>query len=114
MPCTVRTVWLVPPDVHHAIFDKQLKERLSDLNYIDASNESISYIQDIDISTDEPEVKMAIVANDFTDDTYDQYVGAELITVHQGEYHHAIVNKRLRDPRGDPIGKRHANPQLDT
>jgi hypothetical protein len=68
----------------------------------------------IDISNDEPEVEMAMIADDFTDDTYDQYVGAELITVHQGEYQHAIVNKRLRDPDGDPIGKRHTNPKLDT
>jgi hypothetical protein len=95
-------------------FDVQLKEKLSDMNYTDASNESISYIQDIDILNDEPEDKMAMDADDFTDDTYGQYVGAELITVHQGEYHHAVVNKRLRDPNGDPIGRRHINPKLDT
>jgi hypothetical protein len=95
-------------------FDVQLKEKLSDMNYTDASNESISYIQDIDISNDEPEDKMAMDADDFTDDTYGQYVGAELITVHQGEYHHAVVNKRLRDPNGDPIGRRRINPKLDT
>jgi hypothetical protein len=96
-------------------FTGQLKEKLSDINYIDTSQGALGqYIQDVDISNDEPEQQMALVHDDYTADAYDQYLGAELITVYQGKYNHAVVNKRLRDPFGNPIGKRHDNPKLDT
>jgi hypothetical protein len=96
-------------------FDNQLQEKLRDTNYIDASEGAMrSYIQDIDIQEDEPEQQMAAIQDDYTADAYDQYVGAELLTTYQGEYHRAVVNKRLRDPFGNPVGKKHDNPKLDT
>jgi hypothetical protein len=95
-------------------FDNQLKEKLSDANYINTTDGTISFVQDVDISNDELEQQMAIIHDNFTEDTYDQYVGAELVTTYQGEYQYAMVNKRLRDPLGNPIGKRHDNPRLDT
>jgi hypothetical protein len=96
-------------------FDDQLKDKLKDTNYIDTSKGAMKpYIQDVNITNDEPEQQMAIIHDDYTADAYDQHLGAELITVYQRKYNHALVNKRMRDPFGNPIGKRNDNPRLDT
>jgi hypothetical protein len=43
-------------------------------------------VQDINIQNNETEQQMAPEQDDYTPDTYDQYLGAELITAYLGDF----------------------------
>jgi hypothetical protein len=47
-------------------------------------------------------------------ETFDQYLNSEFMVNKDGKTAVAKVVKRARDNNGNPIGKRHANPLLDT
>jgi hypothetical protein len=51
---------------------------------------------------------------DFTPESYDEYLTAQVLLPQGGEASKATVVCRKRDHDGRPIGKRHANPLLDT
>ncbi len=51
---------------------------------------------------------------DFTPESYDEYLTAQVLLPHGGKASKATVVCRKRDHDGRPIGKRHANPLLDT
>jgi hypothetical protein len=71
-------------------------------------------MEDIDYDDQEMVNVNAIEQDDYTDDAYDQYIGAELHLPHGDEMVHARVIKRARGEDGNPIGKRNQNPILDT
>jgi hypothetical protein len=48
----------------------------------------------------------------FTEDTFDEYVGAELWVPTEGELAAASVTARKRDFGGNPVGVRDPNPVL--
>ena len=52
-------------------------------------------------------------ADDFTPNSYDQYLTAEVLLPHGGELQKAVVQNCKRDADGLPIRKRHSNPLLD-
>jgi hypothetical protein len=47
-------------------------------------------------------------------ETFDQYIGAEFMINDNGDSVPAKVTKRARGNDGNPFGKRHANPLLET
>jgi hypothetical protein len=53
-------------------------------------------------------------ADDIEFETFDQYLNSEFMVNKDGENSMAKVVKRARDNNGNPIGKRNANPLLDT
>ncbi|KAI2492275.1 Reverse transcriptase (RNA-dependent DNA polymerase) [Fragilaria crotonensis] len=53
-------------------------------------------------------------ADDIEFDSFDQYLNSEFLVNNDGETAMARVVKRARDNNGNPIGKRHPNPLLDT
>ena len=67
-----------------------------------------------DIDDEEMVEQYAIEQDDYTDDAYDQYVGAELMVPHGDEMVPRKVIKRARGEDGNPIGRRNQNPILDT
>ncbi|KAI2503958.1 Reverse transcriptase (RNA-dependent DNA polymerase) [Fragilaria crotonensis] len=52
--------------------------------------------------------------DDHTPESYDEYLTAQVLLPQGGEAKKATVVGRKRDHDGRPIGKRHANPLLDT
>jgi hypothetical protein len=96
-------------------FERTLNARLNDANFIVENAEAEGfYMDDIVFDDDVMEETNAIEQDDYTDDTYDQYVGAELLLPHGDDMVHGKVIKRARGEDGNPIGKRNANPILDT
>ena len=53
-------------------------------------------------------------ADDYTEDTFDKYLGAETRLPSGDSMLRAIVKARKRDFNGNPIGKANSNPLLDT
>ena len=53
-------------------------------------------------------------ADDIEFDSFDQYLSAEFAVNQDGETATAKVIKQTKDNNGNPIGKRNANPLLDT
>ena len=47
-------------------------------------------------------------------DSFDQYLGAEFLDNSNGETEMTTVRKTAKDNEGNAIGKRNANPLLDT
>jgi hypothetical protein len=52
--------------------------------------------------------------DDHTPESYDEFLTAQVLLPQGGEAKKATVVGRKRDHDGRPIGKRHANPLLDT
>ena len=102
-------------------FDNEATERLQDHNFLLPDGGGM-YLEDIDGDpADEQEDSAESESpytmpeqDDYTPDTFDQYLGAELL-LPQGENMTAgRVIKRARGQDGNPIGTRHSNPLLDT
>jgi hypothetical protein len=53
-------------------------------------------------------------ADDFTPESYDKYLTAEVMLPNGGELVRAKVTSRKRDVDGNPVGKSHSNPLLDS
>ena len=53
-------------------------------------------------------------ADDYDEDTFDKYLGAETRLASGDSMRRAIVKARKRDADGNPIGKANTNPLLDT
>ena len=66
--------------------------------------------------TDEPADADAVMpeADDYTPEVFDEYLMAEVLLPNMGTIAKAKVTGRKRDVDGNPIGKRHSNPMLDT
>jgi hypothetical protein len=53
-------------------------------------------------------------ANEFTPDTFDEYLRVKVLLPRGGEQHMGTVRQWLKDEDGNPVGQRAANPLLDT
>jgi hypothetical protein len=71
-------------------------------------------MDDVIFDDDEMEETNAVEQDDYTYDAYDQFAMAELLLPHGDEMVHGKVMKRARGEDGNLIGKRNANPILDT
>ena len=108
-------------------FDAALLERLRDDNFQIEHPNPVFYLQDDvhfddDAANDIPPVAeygdmiqpAMKESGDIEFETFDQYINAEFRINQDGDAAMAKVIKRARDNEGNPIGKRHANPLLDT
>jgi len=90
-------------------FDELIKEKIGALDP--------SLIDD-DATTPEyepyEEEKKMPEADDFEPEAYDKYISAEVNLARGDELKHAKVLSRKRDADGNPIGRSHTNPLLDT
>jgi len=71
-------------------------------------------ILDDEDANDEPEEGVKVEQDDFTDDSYNAYLGAELLVPSGDNFIVSRVIKRVRDEDGNPVGQRNNNPILDT
>ena len=101
-------------------FDMAIADRLSDQNFL-LPNVDGMYLEDIDVEADDQQADTAQETiyqmpeqDDFTPDSYDQYLGAELLLPHGDNKVTGKVIKRARGQDGNPIGIRNSNPLLDT
>ncbi|KAI2507370.1 Reverse transcriptase (RNA-dependent DNA polymerase) [Fragilaria crotonensis] len=109
-------------------FDNDLAIRMNDENFqLDHPN-PVFYLQDdvpfeADAADDDipPDAEYGDMnqpakrdADDIEFDSFDQYLNSEFLVNNDGETAMARVVKRARDNNGNPIGKRHPNPLLDT
>jgi hypothetical protein len=68
---------------------------------------------DAEFEPAEPEASMP-EADDYTPEAYDEYLAAEVLLPNMGTVTKAKVIGRKRDADGNPVGRRNANPLLDT
>ena len=109
-------------------FDNDLAIRMNDENFqLDHPN-PVFYLQDDvpfadDAANDNipPDAEYGDMnqpakreADEIEFDTFDQYLNSEFLVNNDGETAMARVVKRAKDNNGNPIGKRHPNPLLDT
>ena len=108
-------------------FDAALLTRLSDDNYQIEHPNPVFYLQDdlnptataadaIPLAEEYGDMNQPakIDADDIEFETFDQYLNSEFMINQDGDAAIAKVVKRARDNQGNPIGKRHVNPLLDT
>ena len=102
-------------------FDEVITERLQDQNFL-LPNVDGMYLEDIDRDDEElnnetgstTDIYTTLEQDDYTPDSYDQYLGAELLLPQGDEMVTGGVVKRARGQDGNPIGLRNQNPLLDT
>jgi hypothetical protein len=109
-------------------FDATLLTRLSDDNFQIEHPHSVFYLQDdVDVPDTQPVADILTdteygdmiqpaksEADDIEFDSFDQYLSAEFVVNRDGEMATVKVIKRAKDNNGNPIGKKHSNPLLDT
>jgi hypothetical protein len=108
-------------------FDTTLLTRLCDDNFQLHNPNPVFYLQDdpdaVDSAADnipadaeygDMNQPAKLEADDIEFDSFDQYLNAEFGVNRDGETAIAKVIKRAKDNSGNPIGKRHPNPLLDT
>ena len=70
---------------------------------------------DVELDPDNPIADADDVALDYSPDTFDHYLGARLLLPNsKGERVYARVTKRAKGPDGQPLGKLHGSPMLDS
>jgi len=93
----------------------KITERLNDRNHIiPTPAEGLVLDDEATDENDEPEGEAQPELDDYTDKAYNAYIGAELLVLHGDSYITGHVIKRPRDDNGNPVGRRHTNPLLDT
>ena len=53
-------------------------------------------------------------ADDYTPEAYDKYLTTEVKLANMGTLQKGTVMRRKRDADGNPVGRSHTNPLLDT
>jgi hypothetical protein len=73
------------------------------------------FLQDMEdeLEPAEPDATMPD-ADDYTPEAYDEYLTAEVLLPNGGEVTRAKVTGCKRDAEGNPVGRRHNNPMLDS
>jgi hypothetical protein len=97
-------------------FDEKLDARLNDTNFVvDNAEAEGFFMEDVGYDDiDEMVEENAVEQDDYTEETYDQYIGAEVMVTHGDEKIRGKVVKRAKGEDGNPIGRRHQNTLLDT
>ena len=108
------------PDIRQRVeqFNQRLAQRLDDTNFEinpDRNPDDV-YVDDIDETADVPEANDRPEADEVDD--YDKWIGATFLLDPlrnpDNTATRARVVQRRTDPFGNPIGKAHANPLMDT
>ena len=84
--------------------------------YLDDDLDSVmNTVEETKIPSDEEYGKMLTEdKDDVEDEMFDKYLNAELMIDRGGETVRGTVVKRAKNDAGDPIGRWHANPKMDT
>jgi hypothetical protein len=127
------TVWSLTPEEYadpavHAMMadlDASIREKIGDSvsdNEVDPEIAELFPIVPDDLFTPEvgadydpyePDASMP-EADDYTPEAYDKYLSAEVLLPNMGTVTKARVVARKRDADGNPVGRAHSNPLLDT
>ena len=100
-------------------FHDVLESKLSDKDRDTSDIPDLLYLEDTDIETATPfdgKHEFLCDVDDFSPDNgYDEYIGAEMVFSLEGipDVRGTVV-KRAKGESGNPLGKRHNNPMLDT
>jgi hypothetical protein len=106
-------------------FEETLEQRLNDEKFQSEETDVDFYLEDVEIAEDDPNAPTDEVYGDmiqeekknvdeFDNDAYDRYLGAELsINREDGEIRGRVV-KRARGNDGEFIGRSHNNPLMDS
>jgi len=96
-------------------FDMTIKEKMNKWGHVIPNPAGGLILDNEDANaTDKPEQPTLPNHDDFTNETYDAYLGTKLMVPHSDTYIHGHVIKQLQDEDGDPIGHWNNNPLLDT
>ena len=129
VPLVRSTVWSVPEDdmntdvrkTEMRKFDEKIAQKIGD-DFGDGSVESVSdllpdygdlFEEDDLVEIAHPEETIPD-ADDYTPDTYDEYITAEVMIPIGDQRVRGVVKKRVKDDDDLPVGVRHPNPILDT
>jgi len=96
-----------------AACDHAIKERMDDTDFHLPTPPSGLVLDDETDINDEPEEDCMKEHDDYSEETYDTYLGAELLIPSGDTFILRRVIKQIRDEDSHPIGRRHANPLLD-
>jgi hypothetical protein len=129
-PIVVSTVWTIPDDdmkedeksSERAQFLEKVTGKLGNSTKANESEEFQAMFPDYgDLFEEEDEAREPFEpeaaspeADDYTPDSFDQYLTAEVLLPRNGEEHQGTVRRRVKDEDGKPIGLRSSNPILDT
>lgn len=106
-----------------ATINDEINGRLADANHVIIhQDDNRFFIEDRGDPDDEEEAEVIALAEDpqipeadeFTPDTYDEYIGSQILLPGKDGQIMGKVTKRLRGPDGNPIGRRNTNYLLDT
>jgi len=96
-------------------FTHKITKRLDDQNHIIPMPIKGLTLDDADGDpNDEPKETTQPDQDDYTKDTYDAYLSAQLLIPHGDSYISEWVTKCIQDEDGNPVGRRHQNSMLDT
>jgi len=96
------------------VFEDKIKPKMdSERHRVNSPAEGLT-LDDEEDPNDEPEGETKPEQDDFTEETYDAYLGAELLIPSGDQFIVGRVMKRTRDDNGNPVGQRNSNPILDT
>jgi hypothetical protein len=93
-------------------FTAEVDAKLDDKLHID--RDGLDLVPAIQDEPWEDEQEDLVDVPEFTEEAYDEYVGAELFIPSAGELIRGRVTKRLKDARGNPVGTRSDNPIFDS
>lgn len=130
-PIVRSTVWTIPREdegiatrlAEKQAFDESVRAKLGDSMTVDEKEEFAAEFPDYGgLFEDEEDEAIAPFdpeetrpeADDFTADSFDQYLTAEVLLPRNGELYRGTVRRRAKDDEGRPIGRRALNPVLDT
>jgi hypothetical protein len=95
-------------------YDKEIHEKLSGDNEIEGIN-PMEFLEDTDAAPEPFEEEAAMPeADEYTEESLDEYLTAQVILPQGDEMRKATVVSRKRDASGNPMGLANTNPILDT
>jgi len=96
------------------VFKDKIKPKMDDESHrVDSPAEGLSLEDEEDLN-DEPEGETKPEQDDFTEEMYDAYLGAELLISSGDQLIMGRVMKQTRDGDDNPVGQRNSNPISDT
>ena len=99
---------------------KKIGDERSDVDCFESDLKDIPQVPDDIFLDDEPVEEMvepdsaATEADEWTPESYDSYLTAEILLDRAGDTQRGVVKRRKKDDDGNPTGKSNANPILDT
>ena len=94
-------------------FTLTISKKLDDSNHVISAPAGGLTLEDDELdNNDEPEEEPQPNQDDYTEEAYNAYLGAELLMPHGDTYILGQVIKRSQDDNDNPIGRRHNNPCL--